>query len=218
MATRVPAQSLESFTEFFGSAATPLEPSADFPAAVAIPDFDSDMGRLLSVELVITATVNGETDIYYLTSQSLPPVQPPAPPPGGPPAPQIPFTFVAVNGAGPGRFIDTVFLSDNAPGSTTGRSGILGSSNAAFESPGGTGLIDLDIDSSGSGTLGTPTPRPGTPSGPAGAINVYGSVEVEYTYATAIPEPPLYAATIGLVALGICVLRRRYPLQAGPGT
>jgi hypothetical protein len=51
----------------------------------------------------------------------------------------------------------------------------------------------------------------------SGIVNVYGSVEVEYSYATPVPEPALSAYAMGLAALGLCLMRRRSGSPDNPG-
>jgi hypothetical protein len=207
---------MENFTKFFGSASAPLDPSADFPVTLTVPKFDSNLGTLLSVDLVLTATVNGEVDIYNLTTQtqaftnSFVSTLVSVTGPDGSSVTEMPFAYVTSGNANAGRFVETIFTPDNSPGNGTGSSSVLAIDPGMFESPGGTGLVDLDVDSNGSETVGGSAVKANTLAF-SGIVNVYGSVEVVYDYATPVPEPPLYAAFLGAMALGIAVLGHRKP-------
>lgn len=207
------AQSIENFTEFFGSSAAPLDPSSDFPITLTAQQFNSDLGNLVAVGLTLTATVNGEVNIYNLTSQSqgftnaFVGTEVSVTGPNGTTVTDDPMAFVASGTANPGLFVETVFQPDMTAGNGTGTNTAGDPNLSPYESPGGTGVVYLTVNSNGSETVGGSSNVANTLAF-AGIVNVYGDVDVQYSYFTPVPETPEYAAYLGAAVLGFAFLKR----------
>jgi len=222
-AAQAGAQTLTSYVFDFGTAGTPLDagtaqsPSSDFNGSsglsFALPLFDSSSGQTLeSVTATLTATVDGTVVAYNLTQT--------------PVAFQNSYTQVAlelnVPGNTPVNFFPEATVSGTAEPflppagnytpssfvattSTTTNPTVL-TNTSEFEASGG-GTLMFSLLSNG-GSVGGPTIN-NIAFGTNSDITIFGSISVVYTsIATPIPEPSLYAAALGLAALGAATLRR----------
>jgi hypothetical protein len=206
------AQSVIVYSEAFGSASAPLEVnSGDFPIDLSLPQFNTALGPLDSVILSLTTTVTGSLGAINLTSVAQPftdafasvPIT--LTDPSGQTLTQTTAATLASGTANAG-FLTVTYLP-TVTGTATGSS--FTSSLAAYEAAGAPGMVELEVSSDQNATVG------GASSAGAlaffGTANVYGEVQVAYTYGTEIPEPADCAGLLGMASAGwvLCRLLRR---------
>lgn len=200
------AQTVQTFDDVF--AMTPIAVGApNFPIAVSLPEFNSNLGTLQSVAITLTSTIDASASVYNLGSspESFGFAAADFTPAGegitvtGPAGASITYQpSIYINGgvANPGS-------NDYGTVSSTFQDTVL-PGISGYEAPGG-GTLNFSVNSS---ALGTYSGSPGFPLFYGASADAGGDVKVTYTYAP-IPEPATYAAVLGAAALGLAIHRRR---------
>jgi hypothetical protein len=201
--------SVETFTATYGSSSSPLLIGGPaFPASLTLQEFDTSLGQLTDIKIFLTTdellqaeVVNFGTAAGFVNAQG-----------------NATLTVSSAGGTGPTVSLATTpFSGSLAPGASvdgptaslaeTVFSSVAPADFSGFEHNGSGSPLDVSL-------LGTAS-FSGT--GSAGLLfggegNAYGSVEIEYDYAT-VPETGTLWADLGLLMCGFQGFRRMCRLR-----
>ena len=202
----------ESYTETFGSISAPLAVGGpDFSALLTLPKFDDSLGILTSIELDLTMTDLLQADVANIGAATA-------------------FINAAASGTITVTGADgvqsvvtlatTPFSGSIASGTSASPTYSLGPASSlwgrgvsdvplsdfgAYEANGSGGSVDFPLNATFDGSV--------SGNGPsqlsfAGNASVYGSLEIDYTYSMAVPEPGNLLSLSFLCFCGIAGLNR----------
>jgi hypothetical protein len=215
---------VESFTETYGSSSAPVAiGGADFPFLISLPQFDSALGTLTDIELsvattgslqAVVANVGAEASFTEAAESGTITVSGPYSATASVVLGTTPFSGSIASG---NSLSPTYAIGPAASGSGTGVVHVPSSDFADFTASGSGGHLDYSLNAEVDGTA--------SGNGPvqlsfAGQGSAYGSVEVDYTYVSAVPEPAdlLLTSLLGWFGLaGWNRLRRAMATKPRPG-
>jgi hypothetical protein len=198
---------VESFTANYGSSSSPLTVGGpDFPASLTLQKFDSSLGHLTDIEILLTTDALLQADVFnaggtanFFNAQA-----------------NATFTLLVAGAAESTVTLATTPFNGSVtsgalfqgPGVSlagTDLSHVASADFSSYEYGGGGGIGSfLDVNLLGAASYD------GT--GPAGLFfggnaSAYGSVEIKYEFAT-VPETGALWADLGILACGFAVFRR----------
>jgi len=182
-----------SFTVLYGSASAPLAVDGDdFPATITLPQFDASLGNLIDIQVTLTTTGILQADVAnagaattFINAEASGTIAV-----SGPDGAQssvtlttTPFSGSIASGT---PALPAYSLGPQTSISGEGVSHVPLSAFGAYEAIGSGGSLSFPLHGAFSGTF---SGNGSSGLSFAGNASAFGSVEIDYNYATTVPEP-----------------------------